>query len=72
MVQVGRRERQMADQAANFRLDGGLGGAMWVAVEGERIEKEGDEPFFFSSGGEGRMGSRCFWFGWAGLAHELV
>lgn len=72
MVQVGRREGQVADQAADFRLDCGLRRAMRVAVEGERFEEEGDEPFFFSGGGEGLVGSGCFWFRWAGLANELV
>ena len=56
MVQVGRREREVPDETANLRLKGGFGGAMWVSVEGERFEEEGDEPFFLSGGGEGLIG----------------
>ena len=72
VVQIRWRERQMADQAANFCLHGGRGGAMRVAVEGERLEEKGDQSFFFSGGGERGFGGGGFWIFWAGLANEFV
>jgi hypothetical protein len=72
VVQVRRGKCEMADEAANLCLHGGLGGAMRKALEGERFEEEGDEAFFFSGGGEGGFGGGRFWILWTGLANELV
>jgi hypothetical protein len=69
VVEIRRREREVADQAAYFCLDGGWSNAMWVAVDGERFEEKVDETFFFSSSGERGLGCNRFWFG---LADEFV
>jgi len=56
VVEVRGSERQVAHEAANLCLHGDLGGAMSIAVEGERFEEQGDEAFFFAGGSEGWIG----------------